>query len=43
VNYTECMRAHGVSDFPDADGSGEFPSYGHKCGLLLTEAMKERG
>jgi hypothetical protein len=28
VKFTECMRANGVSDFPDPDASGQFPSYG---------------
>jgi hypothetical protein len=28
VKFAECMRANGVGDFPDANASGEFPSYG---------------
>jgi len=28
VKFSECLRAHGVSDFPDPNASGEFPSYG---------------
>ena len=28
VKYAECLRANGVSDFPDPNASGEFPSYG---------------
>jgi hypothetical protein len=28
VKFSECMRANGVSDFPDPSASGEFPSYG---------------
>jgi hypothetical protein len=28
VKFSECMRANGVSDFPDPNASGEFPSYG---------------
>ena len=28
VKYSECLRAHGVSDFPDPNASGQFPSYG---------------
>jgi hypothetical protein len=28
VKLSECMRANGVSDFPDPNASGEFPSYG---------------
>jgi hypothetical protein len=28
VKFTECMRANGVSDFPDPNASGEFPSFG---------------
>jgi len=28
VKFSECRRAHGVSDFPDPNASGEFPSYG---------------
>ena len=28
VKFSECMRANGVSDFPDPGASGEFPSYG---------------
>ena len=28
VKFAECMRANGVSDFPDPNASGEFPSYG---------------
>jgi hypothetical protein len=25
VKFSECMRANGVSDFPDPNASGEFP------------------
>ena len=28
VKFSECIRANGVSDFPDPNASGEFPSYG---------------
>ena len=28
VKFSECMRANGVSDFPDPNASGEFPAYG---------------
>ena len=28
VKYAECLRAKGVSDFPDPNASGQFPSYG---------------
>jgi hypothetical protein len=28
VKFSERMRANGVSDFPDPNASGEFPSYG---------------
>ena len=28
VKFSECMRGNGVSDFPDPNASGEFPSYG---------------
>jgi hypothetical protein len=28
VKFSECMHANGVSDFPDPNASGEFPSYG---------------
>ncbi len=28
VKLTECMRANGVTDFPDPNASGGFPSYG---------------
>jgi hypothetical protein len=28
VKYAECLRANGVSDFPDPNASGESPSYG---------------
>jgi ABC-type antimicrobial peptide transport system permease subunit len=28
VKLSECMRANGVSDFPDPNASGQFPSYG---------------
>jgi hypothetical protein len=28
VKFTECMRANGVSDFPDPNASGEFPNFG---------------
>ena len=28
VKFSECMRTNGVSDFPDPNASGEFPSYG---------------
>ena len=28
VKFSECLRANGVSDFPDPNASGEFPSYG---------------
>ncbi|MCW2963074.1 MAG: hypothetical protein JWO17_326 [Actinomycetia bacterium] len=28
VRLSECMRANGVSDVPDPNASGEFPSYG---------------
>ena len=28
VKYAECLRANGVSDFPDPNASGQFPSYG---------------
>jgi hypothetical protein len=28
VKFSVCMRANGVSDFPDPNASGEFPSYG---------------
>jgi hypothetical protein len=28
VKFTECMRANGVSDFPDPNASGDFPSFG---------------
>ena len=28
VKFTECMRGNGVSDFPDPNASGEFPSFG---------------
>jgi hypothetical protein len=28
VKFSECMRVNGVSDFPDPNASGEFPSYG---------------
>ncbi len=38
VKFSECMRAHSVSDFPDPDASGEFPSYG----VSVTEAVWTR-
>lgn len=28
VKFTECMRANGVSDFPDPDASGQYPNFG---------------
>jgi hypothetical protein len=28
VKFSECMRANGVSDFPDPNASGAFPSFG---------------
>ena len=28
VKFSECMRTNGVSDFPDPNASGQFPSYG---------------
>jgi hypothetical protein len=28
VKFSECLRVNGVSDFPDPNASGEFPSYG---------------
>jgi hypothetical protein len=28
VKFSECMRANGVSDFPDPNASGDFPSFG---------------
>src|SRR5207237_3562074 len=28
VKFSECLRANGVSDFPDPNASGEFPAYG---------------
>jgi hypothetical protein len=28
VKFSECMRANGVSDFPDPNAPGDFPSYG---------------
>jgi hypothetical protein len=28
VKFAECMRAHGVGDFPDPDASGDFPDFG---------------
>ena len=28
VKFSECMRSNGVSDFPDPNAVGEFPSYG---------------
>jgi hypothetical protein len=28
VKFSACMRTNGVSDFPDPNASGEFPSYG---------------
>ncbi|MDQ1496246.1 MAG: hypothetical protein QOG69_2729 [Actinomycetota bacterium] len=28
VKFSECMRANGVSDFPDPNALGDFPSYG---------------
>jgi hypothetical protein len=28
VKYAECLRANAVSDFPDPNASGQFPSYG---------------
>jgi hypothetical protein len=28
VKFSVCMRGNGVSDFPDPNASGEFPSYG---------------
>ena len=28
VKFSDCMRANEVSDFPDPNASGEFPSYG---------------
>ena len=28
VKFSECLRANGVSDFPDPNAAGEFPSYG---------------
>ena len=28
VKFSECLRANGVSDFPDPNASGQFPSYG---------------
>jgi hypothetical protein len=28
VKFSECMRANRVTDFPDPNASGEFPSYG---------------
>jgi hypothetical protein len=28
VKFSACMRSNGVSDFPDPNASGEFPSYG---------------
>ncbi|HET8893574.1 MAG TPA: hypothetical protein VFM96_05715 [Gaiellaceae bacterium] len=35
VKFSECLRANGVSDFPDPNASGEFPSYG----VSVTAAM----
>lgn len=34
VKFAECMRANGVSEFPDPDASGEF-AYGIKAGSSL--------
>ena len=28
MKFPECMRANGVSDFPDPNASGKFPAYG---------------
>lgn len=28
MKFPECMRANGVSDFPDPNASGDFPSFG---------------
>jgi hypothetical protein len=28
VKFSACMRSNGVSDFPDPNASGDFPSYG---------------
>jgi hypothetical protein len=28
VKFSECLRANGVSDFPDPNATGAFPSYG---------------
>jgi hypothetical protein len=30
VKYAQCMRAHGVPDFPDPDPSGQFRGLGHE-------------
>jgi hypothetical protein len=38
VKFSECLRANGVSDFPDPNASGEFPSYG----VSVTPAVWKR-
>jgi hypothetical protein len=41
VKFTECMREKGVSDFPDPNASGEFPSYGVSVGKTTwTNALR---
>lgn len=35
VKFSECLRANGVSDFPDPNASGQFPSYG----ISVSKAM----
>ena len=38
VKFSECLRANGVSDFPDPNASGQFPSYG----VSVTPAVWKR-
>jgi hypothetical protein len=39
VKFSECMRANGVSDFPDPNALGDFPSYG----VSVTPAVWTKG
>ena len=40
VKFSECLRANGVSDFPDPNASGQFPSYGVSVSKAVwTEAV----
>jgi hypothetical protein len=38
VKFSECLRANGVSDFPDPNAAGQFPSYG----VSVTPAVWKR-